>query len=57
MLEALCMGRPVVASRRDGMRDTLPDTWLFNFQDTEGLVKALKNALSSPDQEGELGCA
>lgn len=38
MLEALARGIPVIGSRRDGMKDVLPDTWTFTTEDDASLA-------------------
>jgi len=46
MLEAMYHRLPIIASRVDAMADVLPDEWLFDFDDDQGLVQALINARS-----------
>lgn len=42
MLEALCFGVPVVGSNRDGMKDVLPERWLFPTESSQGLAESLE---------------
>jgi len=39
MLEALARGIPVIGSRRDGMKDVLPEAWAFEPENPEALAK------------------
>lgn len=44
MLEALARGIPVLGSRRDGMRDLLPDEWLFDPENGAAVAQVFSNA-------------
>jgi glycosyltransferase involved in cell wall biosynthesis len=47
MLEALACGVPVFGSDRDGMKDFLPDHWLFDPKNGEGLAFVIQQWLAS----------
>ncbi len=44
MLEALARGIPVIGSNRDGMKELLPDEWLFDPADGASLAEAFDRA-------------
>lgn len=53
LLEAMAGGTPVVASRIDGVVDTVVDgehAWLFAAGDVDALTAALDDALARPDE-------
>ncbi|MHB8173820.1 MAG: glycosyltransferase family 4 protein, partial [Nitrospirota bacterium] len=41
MKEAIFFELPIVASNVDGMSETLPGEWLFEFGDSDGLIKTM----------------
>ncbi len=43
MLEALARGIPVLGSRRDGMRDILPEAWTFEAENGTALADTFSN--------------
>ena len=49
MLEALCCGTPVVAGNRDGMKEMLPNEWLFEPGDVAGFRNAITAVVDHPD--------
>jgi glycosyltransferase involved in cell wall biosynthesis len=49
MLQALALGRPVIASAVDGMADTLPPDWLFPSGDASSLAARWLQLASNPD--------
>jgi len=51
MLEALARGIPVVGSARDGMRDILPEAWMFEPENPEALAKTFSRARESWQSE------
>ncbi len=51
MLEALARGIPVVGSARDGMRDILPEAWIFEPENAQSLAKTFSRARKSWQSE------
>ena len=51
MLEAMFLGRRIVAARVDGMADMLPAAWTFPSGDVEALVKLLSAPECSDDAD------
>ncbi|MDF7825674.1 glycosyltransferase family 4 protein [Pontiellaceae bacterium B12227] len=55
MLEALARGIPVIGSRRDGMRDVLPQEWTFDAENAAALAATFSNVRKNgPDRIEEL---
>lgn len=50
MLEALCCGTPVVAGNRDGMKEMLPSSWLFEPGDIAGFQRAITVVLGNEQE-------
>lgn len=60
ILDAMCFGRPVVATRAGGIPEAVVDGesgWLAGVADPEGLAQALLQALASPDERAARGAA
>jgi len=53
MLEALLRGIPVLGSNRDGMHDTLPSAWTFEFGNGTALAKTFSTLRNSWQNEIE----
>jgi glycosyltransferase involved in cell wall biosynthesis len=51
MLEALGYQIPVVGTDRDGMRNWLPQQWLFTWGDLKGLKKGIADSLAGTSPE------
>ncbi|MCK5675785.1 MAG: glycosyltransferase family 4 protein [Verrucomicrobia bacterium] len=51
MLEALARGIPVIGSARDGMRDILPEAWIFEPENAQSLAKTFSRARESWQSE------
>jgi glycosyltransferase involved in cell wall biosynthesis len=45
LIEAMIHGVPVVASKVDGMKEFLPENWLFNLDDSEAMIDKLRTVL------------
>lgn len=50
MLEALARGIPVIGSRRDGMKDMLPESWTFETENAAALADTFSTARSNWQQ-------
>lgn len=51
MLEAMSVNVPIVASARDGMKEILPDEWLFEPGDRAQCVERILATLKTPDTD------
>lgn len=51
MLEAMSVNVPIVASARDGMREFLPDEWLFPPGDKDACAERILATLNQPQDE------
>ena len=51
MLEAMSVGLPIVASARDGMKEFLPEAWLFEPDSMSGFADRLVSTLKDPGRE------
>ena len=54
MLEALARGIPVLGSRRDGMRDLLPEGWTFASENAAELADTFSNIRNTALPEMDL---
>ncbi len=51
VLESMYYGVPIVASAVDGMREVMPESWLFPFGDQMAMAEQLRNVLYEDQSE------